>query len=98
MPIERWRGALVVAVIAAWVAGTGPAARADRVTLKNGAVYEGTRDRDNTIVSIFDEIRRIILHNAKIERIDSDAGTGSFERFRLVQPIEVHGGAMPEFA
>ena len=70
------------------------AAFADAVVLKTGIVYRGTVDRDNTIVQIFDSLKRIILRDTKVAKFDSEANE-SFEVFPLDQPLSVHGGAMP---
>jgi predicted esterase len=73
-------------------------AKADTIALKSGVVYRGTYDRDNTIVFIDDGLKRIILRDTKIAKIDSDASTRHQETFKLVQPLEVHGLDMPTYA
>lgn len=75
-----------------------PTLRGDTVTLKNGVVYHGTVDRDNTIVFVFDPLKRIILRDSKIAHIDSDASFRNQENFKLVQPLVVHGLDMPHYA
>ena len=44
---------------------------AETITLKNGVVYRGSVDKDNTIVSIFDTdgLKRVIIRDSKIASI-----------------------------
>ena len=93
MPRPRRLGILAVVL-----ATLGPAARGDTVVMKNGNVYRGEIDRDNTIVFIFDGLKRVVVRETKIDRIESDASYRNLERFQLVQPLVVHGGAMPPYA
>src|SRR6185437_8174544 len=72
------------------------AARADTVTMKNGVVYRGTVDRDNTIVWVWDGLKRVVVRDSKIARIESDDPFRNHERFQLVQPLVKHGGVMPK--
>jgi pimeloyl-ACP methyl ester carboxylesterase len=71
-------------------------ARADTVTLKNGLVYRGTVDRDNTILWVYDGLKRVVLRDSKVARIESDASFSSLVSFRIEQPLVVHGGNMPK--
>src|SRR4051794_997593 len=75
-------------------------ALSETVTLKNGIVYRGSVDRDNTIVSIFDPegTKRVILRDSKIAKIASDGGVGKSEHFQIVQPLTKHAGEMPTAA
>jgi hypothetical protein len=75
-----------------------PPARAETVTLKNGIVYSGTIDRDNTILSVYDGLRRVVLRDSKVATIEPGGGHGADERFHVDQPLEVHAGAMPAAA
>jgi predicted esterase len=80
------------------LAATGPAVPAvhgDTVTLKNGIVYRGTLDRDNTILWVYDGLKRVVLKDSKVAKIDSDASFRGLEAFRVDQPLTVHGGSMP---
>ena len=70
--------------------------RADTIVLKNGIVYRGTVDRDNTILWIYDGLRRVVLYNSKVQKIESDASLRNLEVFRIEQPLVVHGGSMPK--
>ena len=97
MPLARHRGPLGLLAAFALAGGPTPDAVADTVTLKNGLVYRGTVDRDNTIVQVHDGLKRVILRESKIDRIDSDASYRNLEEFELVQPMEVHTGQMPRF-
>jgi dienelactone hydrolase len=88
---------VLVLTVAACAVAMRPAG-ADTVTLKNGIVYRGTVDRDNTLVFIFDGIKRIFLRDSKIDHIESDRALRNLETFKLVQPLEVHGLDMPSVA
>src|SRR5215213_3069778 len=92
---RRARGPLVLALLAALAGGTRPPARAETVTLKNGIVYSGTIDRDNTILSVYDGLRRVVLRDSKVATIEPGGGHGADERFHVDQPLEVHAGTMP---
>ncbi len=72
-------------------------ARPDTITMKSGMIYRslGPPDRDNTLVFMSDGIKRVIVRDSKIERIDPDNSFRGGERFQLVQPMSVHGGVMP---
>ena len=74
----------------AWTAG-----RADSVIMKNGMVYrsQGPPDRDNTLVFIWDGLKRVVVRDSKIEKIEADNAFRTGEVFQLVQPMVVHGGA-----
>jgi len=93
--------AMLMAVAASVVVVVPPRASGDTVTMKNGVVYHGIVDQDNSIVSIFDGLRRVVLHNTRIARRDPDpASHGGQEHFRLIQPMEGkgNGGQMPAAA
>jgi pimeloyl-ACP methyl ester carboxylesterase len=85
---------LLAALIAATAWST--AGRGDTVVLKNGNVYRGVIDRDNTVVSVFDGLKRVVIRDTKIARIEADASYRNLEWFRIEQPLVVHGGAMPK--
>ena len=93
MPRPRRLGILAVVLVT-----LGASARGDTVFMKNGNVYRGEIDRDNTIIYIFDGLKRVVVRETKIDRIESDASYRNLERFQLVQPLVVHGGSMPPFA
>ncbi len=93
MPRPRRLGILAVVL-----ATLGPAARGDTVFMKNGTVYRGEIDRDNTIVFVYDGLKRVVVRETKIARIESDTAYRNLERFDLVQPLVVHAGAMPTYA
>jgi pimeloyl-ACP methyl ester carboxylesterase len=73
-----------------------PPVRGDTVVLKNGNIYRGVIDRDNTVVSVFDGLKRVVIRDSKIARIDPDASFRNLEWFRIEQPLVVHGGTMPK--
>ncbi len=75
----------------------GPAS-GDTIILKNGATIRGTIDQDNTLAFVSDNLKRTIFYNSKIARIESDTGFSKFERFELVQPMDVHVGVQPPVA
>ena len=73
-----------VAVEAALVALGPRSSPADTIVLKNGIVYRGTIDRDNTILWVYDGLKRVILRDSKVERIVGDTyGAGGDEFGRL---------------
>jgi pimeloyl-ACP methyl ester carboxylesterase len=71
--------------------------RADSVIMKNGIVYRGigAPDRDNTLVYISDGVKRVIIRDSKIEKIEANNAFRTGEKFQLIQPMTVHGGVMP---
>ena len=76
MPRPRRLGILAVVL-----ATLGAAARGDTVFMKSGSVYRGEIDRDNTIVYVFDGLKRVVIRETKIDRIESDASYRNLERF-----------------
>jgi pimeloyl-ACP methyl ester carboxylesterase len=76
----------------------GTAGRADSVIMKNGLVYrsQGAPDRDNTLLYISDGLKRVVVRDSKVERIDANNAFRTGEKFQLVQPMSVHGGIQPE--
>lgn len=75
-----------------------PRAWGDNVILKNGIVYRGTVDQDNTLVSVFDGLKRVIIRDSKISRREPNTAFGNWEVFKLVQPLITHSGSMPKEA
>ena len=75
----------------------GSACRGDSVIMKNGIVYRslGTPDRDNTLLYISDGLKRVVVRDSKIERIEANNAFRTGEKFQLVQPMTVHGGLSP---
>jgi dienelactone hydrolase len=94
MPIVQKSSILGPALLGIIAGGT---ALGDTVALKNGLVYRGTIDRDNSVLSIFDGLKRVILRDSKVDHIESDASFRNLERFQLIQPLEVHAGTMPVY-
>ncbi|WP_406700818.1 PHB depolymerase family esterase [Singulisphaera sp. Ch08] len=70
----------------------------ENVVLKNGIVYRGSVDQDNTIVFIDDGLKRVVVRDSKIARKDPDTTFGHWEIFKLEQPLVLHGGVMPKEA
>src|SRR5262249_6155382 len=57
---------------------------------------QGAPDKDNSLVYIWDGLKRVVLRDSKIEKIVADNAYRTGERFQLVQPMTVHGGSMPK--
>ena len=66
-PAARW---LVVGLV---VAAAGVVGRADTIVLKNGVVYRGVVDRDKPLLWVYDGLKRVVLRDSKVARIESDA-------------------------
>jgi acetyl esterase/lipase len=82
--------------VAAALTGFAPGARGDTVVLKNGIAYRGVVDRDKPLLWVYDGLKRVVLRDSKVARIDSDASFRNLEVFRLEQPLVVHAGSMPK--
>src|ERR1035438_2835708 len=72
--------------------------RGDSVIMKSGIVYRsmGAPDRDNTLVYISDGLKRVVVRDSRIERIEANNAFRAGEKFQLVQPLVVHAGLMPK--
>src|SRR5262245_61549517 len=91
--------AFSVLILAGVLISTAPGpALGELVELKTGIVYRGTMDRSNTIVWIFDGLKRVTIRDSKIRRIDADSTFGRWEIFKLHQPLIQHAGNMPKEA
>ncbi|ODT97867.1 MAG: hypothetical protein ABS79_06805 [Planctomycetes bacterium SCN 63-9] len=77
---------------------TGDIGHADTVTMKNGVIYksQGAPERDNTLVYLWDGLKRIVVRDSKIDHITADNSFRTDETFKLDQPIVVHAGQMPK--
>ncbi|MGO9467438.1 MAG: alpha/beta hydrolase [Isosphaeraceae bacterium] len=96
-PIAVVLGCLVAVGAARALEGVAPC-RADSIIMKSGIVYrsQGAPDRDNnTLVFIWDGLKRVVVRDSKIEKIEPDNALRTGERFQLNQPMTVHGGLMP---
>lgn len=82
------------ALVSALLITSAAHVRGESVILKNGTVYRGTVDRDNTIVTVYDSLKRIVLRDTKVSKFSSDTAE-KYESFPVVQPLEANGGAMP---
>ena len=62
----------------------GQVARGDSVIMKNGIVYrsQGAPDRDNTLVYISDGLKRVVVRDSKIERIEANNAFRTGEKFQ----------------
>jgi hypothetical protein len=83
--------AVVVASLLVVAHGLG-----DTVILNNGTIYRGIVDRDKPILWIYDGVKRVVVRDSKVKKIESDASFRSLESFDIDQPLVVHGGAMPK--
>ena len=95
MLLARWLR-LLGACLVLLALSTAVPGRADTIVLKNGNVYRGVVDKDNTLVSIFDGLKRVVIRDSKIARIEPDASFRNLEWFKIEQPLVVHGGSMPK--
>jgi pimeloyl-ACP methyl ester carboxylesterase len=95
MRYGRWWAAVGCAILGSWLVPL--AARAEVITLKSGVVYQGETDKDNTLLSIFSDRKRIIIRDTKVATIEPGAAE-RYELFHVDQPLTVHGGAMPAYA
>ena len=93
--LRRFQGLLITGAILMLLAGT--ACRGDSVIMKNGMVFasQGAPEKDNSLVFIWDGLKRVIVRDSKIEKMIADNAFRTGERFQLIQPIVKHGGAMP---
>jgi pimeloyl-ACP methyl ester carboxylesterase len=89
-----WAGCLAVLSLAI----PCPAVRGDTIYLKNGIVYrsQGAPDKDGTLVYLWDGLKKTVIYDSKIERIEGDNTYRTGEKFQLVQPLTKHTGAMPK--
>lgn len=87
---------LIALLVTLTLAGRIPC-RGDSVIMKSGLVYRGigAPDRDDTLVYIWDGLKKIVVRDSKIEKIEADNAFRTGERFELKQPMSVHGGLMP---
>lgn len=87
--MDRRRRAWVVGGWAVWIALAASTAVADRVRMRNGLDYEGYVQHEETIVTITDDLRRVIVRDGRVAQIDKNTANRVFETFVLEQPIEV---------
>lgn len=87
-----------IALLTLLVAAAPMAALGENVILKNGTVYRGAVDQDNTLVSVFDGLKRVVVRDSKIARREANSSFGNWEVFKIEQPLIQHSGAMPREA
>src|SRR5579871_2983717 len=92
--LKRLRPALTFVIL---LTAASPA-WAELVILRNGIVYRGSVDHDNTIVWVFDGLKRVVIRDSKIAKREPDTTFGAWEIFKLVQPLVQHAGVMPKEA
>lgn len=92
-----FRRGLTLAALLLGFANTTRPVPADIITLESGLVLKGEVDKDGTILSVFDGLRRVLVRDTKIATRQS-AAPEAFEQFKIDQPIVVHGGVMPTYA
>lgn len=99
-PPRRVTIALSGLAVAAFALTVRPAGRlaADTIYLKNQGVLRGSVDKDNTLLQVSDQVKRTVLRDSKVARIESDASFANPVIFELVQPLSKHGGEMPAYA
>lgn len=90
------RRSAIILVFSAIVSGS--TILADTILMKNGQTFQsiGPPDRDGTLVFLWDGLKKTVIRDSKIQRIDSDGALRTGEKFQLVQPLIVHGGVMPK--
>src|SRR5277367_3880466 len=90
-----YRGTMISIALAFAV---GAPCQGDSVIMKNGLVYrsQGAPDRDNTLLYISDGLKRVVVRDSKVERIEANNAFRTGEKFNLVQPMSVHGGLQPD--
>ncbi len=95
---RRAAGLLSAAIALLSTFWPGAEGRADRIIMKNGLVYvsQGTPDKDNSLVYIWDGLKRVVVRDSKIEKMVPGNDYRAGERFQLIQPIVVHAGSMPK--
>ncbi|WP_165227441.1 PHB depolymerase family esterase [Aquisphaera insulae] len=99
---DRFRPGQSAALAAALLGGLSfqiaASGRADTIYLKNGIVYrsQGAPDKDNTLVFLWDGLKKTVLRDSRIDHIVGDNAFRTGEKFTLVQPLSVHAGAMPK--
>ncbi len=96
MPETRRGARTWLAVIAITCFMASALVRGDTVVMKNGVSYRGVIDRDNTIIWIYDGLKRVVVRDSKVARVEPDAGFKGLEVFKIEQPLVVHAGAMPK--
>lgn len=72
-------------------------ATADTVRMKNDLTYRGTVHHDETLYSITDGIKRTLVRDSKVARVESDTGVRAVETFQLDQPSDIRGGVSPNY-
>ena len=89
-----------VAAAAFVCAVVAPAGKAvgDAVILKTGVILKGTVNKDMTIVQVFDGLKRIVVRDTKILRIEPSGPPPAYETFHYLIPLGVNGGGMPKEA
>ena len=90
LPREVGKTCFAFALVCMWA---GPV-MADTVRLKTGVEYKGAVDEDGTIVTMFDEMKRVVVRKTKVDQI-IPAALEQYETFYVEQPLTVHTGVMP---
>src|SRR5262245_47061335 len=94
--MPRRSAAGLVAFLGCIASLLGTAGMADTIYLKNGIIYrsQGAPDKDNTMVFLWDGVKKTILRDSRIDHVVADNAFRTGEKFQLVQPLSVHAGAM----
>lgn len=87
----------IAGLVALLLAAAQAAAPADAVRMKNDLVYRGTVHHDETLVSIFDGVKKTLVRDSKVAKFETDTGLRAVESFQLDQPSDVRGGIAPNY-
>ena len=98
MSIFRKRVRILVMTTSAFAVVCGALALGDVVVLKNGMVYRGEVDKDVPLVHIYDGLKRVLVRETKVQKIDQADAPEKLEQFLPQQPLKVHAGEMPATA
>jgi pimeloyl-ACP methyl ester carboxylesterase len=98
MSISWSRAAILFMLAAGLVSPASRGALGDVVVLKNGMVYRGESDKDVPLVHIYDGLKRVLVRETKVQKIDTQDSPEKLEQFLPQQPLKIQGGEMPATA
>ena len=88
--------AVAMALLASFLIATVATLRADTILLNNGTILRGRVAKDKPLLWIDDGLKRTVIRDSKVKKIESDAAFRGLETFDIDQPLVVHGGEMPK--
>jgi pimeloyl-ACP methyl ester carboxylesterase len=94
----RARVRVLIMMASALATIAGGAALGDLVVMKNGMIYRGEVDKDVPLVHIYDGLKRVLVRESKVQKIDTADAPEKLEQFLPQQPLDVHAGQMPQTA